>query len=118
MSKPKKAAIDLDAIGSKTLAEISAADFLAALEQADVSIQRLVGLPEKKKYELWIEPEDQPPPPPTVGGVIDWVRTEKKKVELEVPPAFGAWKKIQEVRYNELVARVARDVEATLRQKP
>lgn len=116
MDEPKKAAIDLDQIKGKKLQEITAADFLAALEEANISIQQLVGLPEKKKYELWVEPEDQPPP--TVGGVIDWVRTEKKKLELELPPDFGNWQKIREARYNELVARVAQDVEATLRQKP
>lgn len=115
MEQTKKAAIDIDQIRKKDAHEVSAADFLAALEQANVSIQRLVGLPEKKKVELWVEPED--PPNITVGGIIDWIRTEKKKVELELPPDFENWQRIREARYNELVARVARDVEARLHER-
>jgi hypothetical protein len=115
MEKAKKAAIDIDQVRSKTIQEVSAADFLAALEEADVSVQQLVGLPEKKKVELWVEPED--PPSLTTGDLIDWIRAEKKKVELEVPPDFEDWQKVRETRYNELVTRVAKDVEAKLREQ-
>ncbi|MGB5051741.1 MAG: hypothetical protein WBO46_22535 [Caldilineaceae bacterium] len=116
MTGPLKAAIDLDAIGQKTLTEISAADFLAALEQSDVSIRRLVGLPEKKKVEFWSEPETVPDN--TVGDLLSYIRNEKKKLELESEPDFENWQKIREVRYSELVARIAADVEVKLRPLP
>ena len=115
MEQTKKAAIDVDQIRSKTLHEISAADFVTALEQANISIQRVVDLPEKKKLELLVEPED--PPTIDVGVIIDWMRNERKKTELELPPDFDNWKKIREARYKELVASVARDIE-TARQGP
>ena len=58
MSNGKKAAIDLDDIRDKPLDQVSAADFLTALSnsgQLGASVFRV--WPEKKKYELWLEPE-------------------------------------------------------------
>jgi hypothetical protein len=111
----RSAAIDADGRERPTTREISAAEFLIALEQSGVGLQQLVGLPEKKKLELWVEPENVDLP--SVDDLIDWIRQEKKKVELELPPNLGYWQKIREARYNELVDRVARDVEAKLRDR-
>lgn len=75
------AAIDLEAIESRTLDSISAADFVTALAGAGtIGAQALRTWPEKKKYELFVEPENAGKV--TVGGLLKGVR-EKKKVELE-----------------------------------
>jgi hypothetical protein len=80
----KTAAIDLDEIGEKALSDVSAADFLAALDGTGIgAVAHLRTWPEKKKVELWAEPEH-------FGGVrvSDLVRgiREKKKLELEKSP--------------------------------
>lgn len=80
----KKAAIDRDALENKPLNQLSAADFLAALTAAGpTGAQVLRTWPEKKKYELFLEPESLGSV--TVGGILRGVG-EKKKVELEKDP--------------------------------
>src|SRR5918997_78395 len=97
----KRAAIDLDEVADKRLSEISAAEFLQALEQvqaggqptssADATVRDVLGgaaagqwwggggLPEKKKLEREkFAPEKLPEQFP-----------EKKKVELEKAPMEG-----------------------------
>jgi hypothetical protein len=97
---PKRAAIDLDELGDKPLSEISAAEFLQALEQAealgapvaaeDVTVKDALagaraafrlpfggGLPEKKKVEREKFPLEKAPEKLFEGF------PEKKKVELE-----------------------------------
>jgi hypothetical protein len=95
---PRRAAIDLDEVGEKRLSEISAAEFLQALEQAealgaevspeDVTVKDALagaraafrlpggGLPEKKKLEL---------EKPAIEKLHEGF-PEKKKVELEKLP--------------------------------
>ena len=81
MANERTAAIDLEAIESRTLDSISAADFITALSGAGtIGAQALRAWPEKKKYELFLEPENAGKV--TVGGLMKGVR-EKKKVELE-----------------------------------
>lgn len=94
MADVKKAAIDRDAIEAKPLSSLSAADFLSALTAAGtIGIHAIRFWPEKKKYELYLEPENLGGA--TLGGLIERVR-EKKKVELEkdlrpeVPKLVGA----------------------------
>ena len=86
MAQAKKAAIDLDNIGEKTLNEISAADFLNALNAGGVALQNITLWPEKKKIELYVEPENLGKI--NVRDVIIRIRAEKKKLELEKMPGF------------------------------
>jgi hypothetical protein len=82
MPEERKAAIDLEAIEGKALDSLSATDLLQALGTAGtVGVQVMRFWPEKKKYELFTEPEGKT----TVGVLIKGVR-EKKKVELEKEP--------------------------------
>ena len=124
MSTPeKRAAIDLDAIGEKKLSEISAADFLTALNAGGVSFQAQQRIwPEKKKVELWAEPEN-------LGGVragdlLNALKVEKKKVELEKNPATEMVKPIgienvtnprDLLRDPDFIGQVAREVANQLR---
>ncbi len=84
MPDDRKAAIDLDAMEDKALSTITAADFLTALGQSGgVAVHAMRVWPEKKKLELFVEPENLGKV--TVGGILRGVR-EKKKVELEKDP--------------------------------
>ena len=81
MAQELKAAVDLDALESKTLSSLSAADFLKALgATGTIGVQALRFWPEKKKYELYLEPENLGGG--TLGGFLKGIR-EKKKIELE-----------------------------------
>lgn len=76
----KRAAIAQD-ISAKKLSDVSAAQFLEALDAgAFGAIGKLKIWPEKKKVELWAEPEHY-------GGIsvgaLEGVLREKKKLELE-----------------------------------
>jgi hypothetical protein len=119
------AAIDLEAIESRTLDSISAADFVTALAGAGtIGAQALRTWPEKKKYELFVEPENAGKV--TVGGLLKGVK-EKKKVELEkdlrsevykLPGAEVEFLNPKDLVINpafrEAVAIVARDVVAQM----
>jgi hypothetical protein len=113
----RKAAIDLEAIESKTLDSISAADFVSALTGAGTTgAQALRVWPEKKKVELFVEPENAGKI--TVGGLLKGVR-EKKKVELEKPVGsefelINPKDLVTNPAFREAVTIVARDVVAQL----
>ena len=121
----RKAAIDLEAIEQKTLDSISAADFVTALSGAGtIGAQVLRAWPEKKKYELFVEPENAGKV--TVGGLLKGVR-EKKKIELEKDPRTEVYKLpgaevellnprdlVTNPAFREAVTAVARDVVAQL----
>jgi hypothetical protein len=111
MSGEKRAAIDMDAIGDKPLGELSAADFLAALDAGGMSLHHLAVWPEKKKVELWTEPEDFGRV--RVGDLVNVIRGEKKKVERELPPGFDSGF-FDSARYSALLDRIAREVESRL----
>lgn len=81
---PKRAAIDLEKLMETPLSAISAADFLTALSQ-NGQVRHIIYWPEKKKYELWAEPEILPEI--NLGRFLDIIKGEKKKVELEKNPA-------------------------------
>jgi hypothetical protein len=117
MSPERKAAIDLDEIREKRLSEISASDFLAALEAGGLTAQHLTVWPEKKKVELWTEPEDWQRF--RIQDIFDVIRNEKKKVELEKDPGFERWPDpadlvINPVIYERLLGRLVKDIEARL----
>jgi len=89
----KRAAIDVEKIMDSPLSQISAADFLTALSHDRVSASYLVHWPEKKKYELLVEPENVGHI--NLGRLIDILRGEKKKVELEKDPSSEIFRKLQ-----------------------
>lgn len=92
MSDQRKAAIDPDKIQDKALNSISAADFLEALGNAGPAGAAVFrAWPEKKKYELWAEPEFNDGI--SVGRLIERM-TVKKKFELEKDPRPEIYKDI------------------------
>ena len=118
MAATKKAPIDIDDLATKELREISAADFLAALEAGGLSARDLIVWPEKKKVELWVEPENFGRV--RVGPIIDIIRGEKKKVELEPGPWFrvAGDPSPQPSFPGAALERLARTIEARLRARP
>ena len=80
----KKPAIERDDAGAdRDISQISARDFLTILDAEGLGAASLTLLPEKKKLELYQEPEWN-----RAIKVRDLVRSlkgEKKKVELELP---------------------------------
>lgn len=115
MSSNKKAAIDLDALGEKKLSEIKASDFLQALSEGANVTKSLTIWPEKKKRELWLEPEDYSRI--RVKDLVEvlqkgWIN-EKKKVELEPLPVLP----IDRFAYENLLNRLIKDIEAKLSQR-
>ncbi len=107
MAKVKKAAIGLE---NKKLNEITAAQFLEALEKTGGSIFPGGAFkPEKKKYELWAEPEHFQNL--KLGDVFRVFIGEKKKVELEKPPIAERFIDPRvAVRDPEFIKEVAREV--------
>ena len=81
----KRAAIDIDTLGDKTVEEISAAELVEVLDAGGSAALGHIGvLPEKKKAEL---ETDQPRVKDLrVRDLINIVVVEKKKKELEKPP--------------------------------
>ncbi len=117
----KKPAFDPDAILSKNLDQVSASDLLQALQHGGMGIGHLTVWPEKKKYELWVEPENFGKV--DVGRLLDILRGEKKKVELEKHPGLEGWRNPldsvinpADARLDQLADRVAHLVEARLRR--
>lgn len=80
MPDRREAAISKDML-DRPLGELNAAEFLQALGTLRVPPQSLHILADKKKYELWIDEGTLPKLP--VGELIDKLRGEKKKLELE-----------------------------------
>ena len=117
----KKPAFDPDTILSKSLDQVSASDLLQALQHGGIGIGHLTVWPEKKKYELWVEPENLGKV--DVGRFLDIIRGEKKKVELEKYPGLEGWRdplgaviNPPDIRLDQLADRVAHLVEARLRR--
>lgn len=82
MARERKAAID-EEFADRALGDMSAADFLTVLNRQGL-ISHLVVWPEKKKVELYLEPENLGKV--NLGRLIDIIRGEKKKRELEWDP--------------------------------
>lgn len=105
-----KAAIDYERIMNSPLGELKATEFLAAVAHARLGREDLTVIADKKKYELWVE-EGQVDRIP-LGVLLEKLRGEKKKVELE--PIFDFGDRINPGIYERLVADVAARVEAKL----
>jgi hypothetical protein len=121
VQEKKKPAFDPDAILSKSLDQVSASDLLQALQHGGMGIGHLTVWPEKKKYELWVEPENLGKV--DVGRLLDIIRGEKKKVEIEKHPGLEGWRdpwgavvNPPDLRLDQLADRVAQLVEARLRR--
>jgi hypothetical protein len=123
MARARTAAIDPDALMDRPLGEISAADFLQVLSNPRVRHPALAILPDKKKYELWVE--EGPITKISVRELLERLKGEKKKLELELPPWFEkinppVWEKGNvfqgaELEYSQLVEEIANVVEERLR---
>jgi len=108
----KRASIDMDEIRKKNLGEVSAADFMEALNlSGGTAIRHFNIWPEKKKYELWSEPEHNI----NVGKVFDFLN-EKKKRELEKPPLYeGVFDPASLIRDPDFIQQVAMEVTKQLK---
>ncbi len=110
----RKAAIAKDDLSDKTLDQVSAAEFLSALDRNSVSI---TVWPEKKKLELYTEPENW-------GrfrfrDVFDVITSEKKKYELEKLPGFERVRdpigeRVNPAIYDRLADQIAERIAARL----
>ena len=81
MPRASRTAIPPDESLQRPLGELTAAEFLTALSHPSVDKQALAILPDKKKYELWVE--ESGIDKITVLDLLDRLRGEKKKLELE-----------------------------------
>jgi hypothetical protein len=113
MAQPKrKAAIKPEILGNKRLSEISAADFLEALNSGGktaASAIRVWG--GKKLAEYWVEPENGG------GGLPDWWNR-KKWLEREKPPGIEALTDIRDlIRDPVFIKEMATAVAAELKGK-
>jgi hypothetical protein len=105
----KLAAISMDEIGERTLGEISAAEFLSALDGEGVALDSLATWPEKKKKELWEDTENYKVVRAIdIRDVLVGIRTEKKKVELEKHPGTETWQGPDISIYENVLERLAR----------
>lgn len=110
----KRAAIEFEEVEDTPLSELSADRFLEALNQENL-VPLLRVWPEKKKYELFHEPENVGEIP--LGRLRNILENEKKKVEIEIPPGgrFGSGHPMpapfQPGQYDQLVNRLADDLE-------
>ena len=120
MAEQKQAAIP--DVEEKSLNEISAADFLDALNAGGHSVIEVHRWSEKKKVELWVEPENFSGI--KVGGLLRGLK-EKKKFEIEKPPLTEDFRKVRgaedyfdsrnAVRDPDFIREVAREVAIQLR---
>ena len=82
MPDKKRAAVKKDVLDKK-LSEISADEFLVALNKGEISAQHLAVWPEKKKTELEIDPVINRLKDLKLKDFFQIIRGEKKKLELE-----------------------------------
>jgi hypothetical protein len=101
----RKAAIAIDAMMDRSLSDLSAADLLQALSSPELARENTL-IADKKKYELWVE--ESTVLKLSLKDVIEKVRGEKKKVELEIPD-WWRWRVNPEIQadYGRLVEDVA-----------
>ena len=113
----RKAAIDPDNL-NRPLGEMSAAEFVGALAEARLATPEVAVLADKKKWELWVE--ETPIEKISVSDLLEKVRCEKKKLELEKRPweyfkraveiDFDPTRQVDPVIREELVTEIANEV--------
>lgn len=91
---PRRTAINPDERLSLPLGEITAADFLVALNSPSLDRYGLSLVADKKKYELWTDESGLPKL--SIWELIERLRGEKKKLELEKMPLEYQVKKYRE----------------------
>jgi hypothetical protein len=116
MPDSRKAAIDIDKVLDSPLNKLSAVDLLKALGHPKVSGVGISLLPDKKKYEVWVEEVDLVRV--SLREILEKVRGEKKKLEHETPDLFGERIQVgpREFDYTRLVEDIAARVEERLRR--
>ena len=110
MDIKKRAAIDVDECLGKPLEELSAVELITTLERRSTP-QIAAILTDKKKYELWVE--ENPLPTLRLGELLEKLKLEKKKVELELP--FDLGEKVNPVLPHDFIDRVADAVAKRIR---
>ena len=112
MARPRKAALDIDALMDRPLGELSASEFLQVLRHPKLGFSGAAILADKKKYELWVE--EDPILKIPIGEIIERIRGEKKKVEYEIPdiigPRINPGDVLGRIDYGRLVEDVAEEV--------
>lgn len=105
----RRAAIDADAMMERPLGDLSATEFLQVLSDPTIGRDAVL-IADKKKLELWVEETVVFKIP--LREVLEKIRAEKKKVELEIPEPWR-WRINPEFQmdYGRLVEDVAALVE-------
>ena len=78
----RRSAIPPDELLERPIEQLSAAEFISALNHPALDQAAVRLLPDKKKYELWVEEVDVTKL--TTRDLVDRLRNEKKKVEIEL----------------------------------
>ena len=115
MASKLTSAIDFEKTMHKSLGEISAAEFLELLQHPKLRVSQKVLLPDKKKYELWVEEGVISRIP--IGVILEKLKGEKKKVELEPGPFLGERvfpASLRDAQYGQLVEDIAVRLESRL----
>jgi len=108
-------AIDFEKTMEKPLGEISAVEFLEILQHPRLGAIHKALLPDKKKYELWIEEGAVSRIP--IRVILEKLKGEKKKVELEPGPFLGERvipSSSRDLQYGQLVEDLAARLEVRL----
>ena len=85
-----KAAVPADAkLLERPLSKLTAEEFLGVLGRSTLDRRVVALLPDKKKYELWVE-EGGGMGGMSLGDLIGKLKVEKKKVELEIDFDLGS----------------------------
>ena len=110
----RRAAIDTDALMKKSLNDISAADFIRILGQRELAGISVI-LADKKKLELWVD--ENPIFEIPIEAVLEKIKGEKKKLELELPDIYGQISNPpirQQLEYARLVQEISAIVDSKL----
>jgi hypothetical protein len=113
----RTAAIELDQLMDTPLSKMSAADLIRVLNHRDLRADGLnVALADKKKVELWID--EGPIFDIPLEDLLERLRGEKKKIELEPPPWLDRirWPDLQ-ANYGQLAEAIADVVAARLSER-
>ena len=107
----RKAAIEIDTLLDRPIAELSAGEFLTALSSPKLG-REVAMIADKKKYELWVE--EGPILKLSLAELLNKIRGEKKKVELELDPIWQ-WKVNPPVQAD--YGRMVEDIAALVEQR-
>lgn len=113
MGDERKSAIEFEKTLEKPLGEVTAAEFVAVLNNPKLG-GKLHPITDKKKYELWVEEGTIEKIP--LGELIEKLKGEKKKAELEFVE-YGKRvfrEQLTADTYGQLVGDIAARVEQSL----